>query len=422
MNVVARRTPRPLGGTIAALLLGAILLPGGPISSPVADAASILDTDIIATLDLPQGDIDFELDVGTLHFFDEERTPFALEIIDGCAVNGHLWVFGAGLSAEPTRLTIIDRKGGADRRLVLPPFVPGEPIGTVLDTEALDICSSTVSGGLPPVSGSVVYSSALARCPTYTEAIELHSEGATDAYRTMIRSGTDVNRVIRDRPITVVDEAADRDELHLLAEGRTPRLIEGVVFSGGQGMLPSRAALDRRLADIRYGRVRRAFEAAKNGLVPDGMIRDLGLRDVDCVHHVSFQLDSFGADAWLAQAGWIRDGGVPLVQPEPVEERFTVELVRADGEVERLPLVGPLAGTEAAGTYWEYQSGDAKVQILDGCGLSGSMWTAAAAETDEPLQLVVTDTLSGATATHLLWTDRSDISRLTDTAALPACA
>ena len=63
----------------------------------------------------------------------------------------------------------------------------------------------------------------------------------------------------------------------------------------------------------------------------------------------------------------------------------------------------------------------AKVQIIDGCDLSGSYWTVAAAVTDEPLELVITDPQAGTTVSQLLWTDRESVSRLADTASLPSC-
>lgn len=391
------------------------------IAAPLAATASSHDAELIATLELPQGDVDFDLELGTLHFFDEENAPFAIQIIDGCAINGHLWVLGAGLSAVAANLTVIDDRSGQSRRLVLPAYEPGQPIETVLDPEALAICRATQLGGLPTVSGTALYTSATARCPDFTESLELISEGRDDAYRTLIRSGNDSNRVIRDTPVVVVDDTDAWDELHLIAEGRTPRQLEGVVFSGDPGMLPKTSRLEKQLKGITKARVRRAFEAAKAGRVPQGIIDDLGLARVDCVHHVSLELDSLGADAYLAEAGWIKDGGAPLVPPQPVPERFTVDIVRADGQSTRLPLTGPLVGDDAEGLLWEYEAPGAKAVVIDACALSGSFWTVAATTTDEPVQLVVTDTETGTSAEYLLWTDREEVSRLADTAGLAAC-
>ncbi len=403
------------------LVIGASVALALSLAAPVATVASSHDAELMATLELPQGDVDFDLELGTLHFFDEENAPFAIQIVDGCAINGHLWAFGAGLSAVAANLTIIDDRSGESRRLVLPAYEPGNPIGTVIDTEALEICRTTQAGGLPAISGTATYTSATARCPDFSEGVELLSEGRDDAYRTFLRSGNDASRIIRDGPIVAVDETDAWDELHLMVEGRTPRLVEGAVFSGDQGMLPRSSALGKSLKGITKARVRRAFETAKSGRVPQGIIDDLGLKGVDCVYHVSLDLDSLAADAYLAEAGWIKDGGAPLELPQPVADRFIVDIVRADGETRRLPLTGPLVGSDAEGSTWEYEVPGVKVQIFDGCALSGSFWTIAAAVIEEPVQLVVTDSESGATAEHLLWTDRAEVSWLADTAGLAGC-
>ena len=61
------------------------------------------------------------------------------------------------------------------------------------------------------------------------------------------------------------------------------------------------------------------------------------------------------------------------------------------------------------------------MQIVDGCGLSGSYWTLAGAITDEPLQVTVTDRETGASASQLLWNDKVETSWLADTVGLAAC-
>ena len=71
-------------------------------------------------------------------------------------------------------------------------------------------------------------------------------------------------------------------------------------------MLPAAAALEKAAKRLDRSRVRRAFETAKNMRVPQGIIDDLGLRGVVQVHYVSLGLETLGADAYLAQAGWIR--------------------------------------------------------------------------------------------------------------------
>jgi len=167
--------------------------------------------------------------------------------------------------------------------------------------------------------------------------------------------------------------------------------------------------------------VRRAFEAAKSGQVPRPIIEDLGLDGVDQVYHVGLEFDTLGSNAYIAQAGWIKEGGAPLEPPPLVEARFAVELVRANGEATELPLLGPLVGSDAEGVLWQHGDDDALVQIMDACDLSGSFWTVAGALTDEPLELVITDTHNGTSVSQLLWTDRKDLSYTSDSSALASC-
>jgi hypothetical protein len=388
---------------------------------PPAGGLAATDAQLKATLELPQGDIDFPLQAGTLHFFDEEGAPFLVQVIDGCAVNGYYWVFGAGLGATAVPLTVYDERSGQSHRTVLPAYEPGGVIGTVLEPEALAICREGPTGGLPEAGGVAIYTAVSPPCSDRSESIVLLSEGQADGYRALIRDGTERDRIISDSPLAIVDDSRDWDELHLLAEGRTPRQVEGVRFSGPQGMLPSQASLEKALSGITKARVRRAFEAAKGWTVPKPLMDDLGLTNVDCIYHVSLEFDTPGADAYLAQAGWIEEGGAPLEPPGLVPTRFSVELVKADGASTSVPLTGPLQGGVGDGQFWEYESDAAKVEIVDGCDMSGSYWTVAAAVTAEPLELVITDAQTGTSVTQLLWTDRESVSRLADTASLPVC-
>jgi hypothetical protein len=410
----ARRPGRTRAIALVASLSVLAVLPGAP-------AAASTDADLRATLDLPVGEIDLELEPDILQSFDEEGSPFLIAVIDGCAINGHYWVFAAGLGPTSVPITIFDQQDpGRDHRTVLPAYVPGEAIGTVFDPEALAICRGGPTGGLPEVEGTATYSTVTPRCTDGSERLVLLSDGAPDAFRSVVRDDSETDVIMSRRPIAIRDQSPAVDELFLLTEGRTPGRVEGVRFFGDAGMLPRQASLERSLRGITNARIRRAFEAAKNKLLPDQLIEELGLRDVVCVFHVGLDFDSPGARAYLAQAGWIREGGGAIQPPQLVEDRFRVELVRADGQSTALPLTGPLQDSPGEGSYWEYASDSAKVRILDGCDLGGTLWTVAAAATEEPLELVVTDAETGNSATHLLWTDREPISRLSDTASL-AC-
>ena len=362
------------------------------------------------------------MELGTLHFFDDEGQPLAIEVIDGCAVNDHVWVFGAGLSGIPIAVTIADRQTNRSARLLLPAYEPGLPIGTQFEPEALPICDEeNQAGGLPPLDALATFTSADARGQDATGIITVLSDGRDNAYRRIYRDGDSYPIVSRGSPIVAVDSSDTSDQIMLFSESRTPRQLEGVVFSGAEGMLPASAKLDKAVKRLTNARVRRAYETAKNGRVPQGIIDDLGLKKVERVHHVSLDFDTFGADAYLAAARWIKEGGAPIVPPVPVEPRFTVELVTATGERSDVPLVGPLVGSAAEGQRWEYATDGALVEIIDNCALTGAFWTWAGVATDEPVELAITDTTDGTSVTHLVWTDRRDVSRMADTSALTSC-
>ena len=207
-----------------------------------------------------------------------------------------------------------------------------------------------------------------------------------------------------------------------MVEGRTPRRIEGVVFSGPKGMLPKRAKLDRGLDALTYGRVRRAFEAAKNERLPDLLIEDLGLKRVRCVHHISLEFATTSASVYLDTAGWIEDGGT-LPEPAPlVEPRFTVEVISADGSSVSLPLVGPDVGSSEDGKLWRYGDAQTIVQVVDNCEFSGSHWMFAASAGETPIQLMITAIVGGETASYALAGRTDGTMALADTSALRACS
>ena len=183
------RHPRAIAG-IAALVASLVVSALAP-----ASALAATDAQLKATLELPEGDIDFPLEAGTLHFFDEEGAPFLVQVIDGCAVNGRYWIFGAGLGAAAVPLTVFDERSGQSHRTVLPAYEPGGAIGTIFEPEALAICREGPTGGLSEAGGVATYTSVSPRCEDRTESIVLLAEGREDGYRALIRDGVDRDRV-----------------------------------------------------------------------------------------------------------------------------------------------------------------------------------------------------------------------------------
>ena len=410
-------------GTVTSRVLAAaaaLPLVTGLLASSAFAAAT--DPELVASAELPEGDIQYEMELGTLHFFDDEGQPFAIQAIDGCAINGYVWLFGAGLSGIPIPVAVSDLQTNRTARLVLPAFEPDVPVGTQFEPEALDICDEEIQvGGLPPLDATATFTAANDRGQDGTDTITLLSDGRDNAYQRLYIDGESFPVVSKGSPIAAIDEGSGDDQLMLFSESRTPRQLEGIVFGGRDGMLPGRAKLEKAVKDLTNARVRRAYETAKNGRVPQGIIGDLGLKGVEQVHHVSLDFETLGAEAYLAAARWIREGGAPIEPPSPVEQRFSVELVTVEGERTEVPLVGPLIGSDPEGTRWEHATDRALVEIIDTCALTGTFWTWAGVATDQPLEMVITDTTNGTSVSHLVWTDRRDVSRLADTGALASC-
>ena len=88
-----------------------------------------------------------------------------MQVIDGCAVNGHYWVFGAGLGAEAMPLTVFDERSGRSHRDGAAGLrARRAPSVTVLEPEALAICRDGPTGGLPEAGGVATYTSVQPRC------------------------------------------------------------------------------------------------------------------------------------------------------------------------------------------------------------------------------------------------------------------
>jgi hypothetical protein len=404
-------------GLVAACASTALLL----AAFPSAGVATGFGPDLRVTLESPQGDIEYPIELGVPLVVSQDQQRFAVQVIDGCGVNGYLWVLAAGLSPESVPVRVADERTADWQRFLLPAFEPGSPVAAVLDPEALRTCQDAQEGGLPPLTATATFTAVDRNGSDATAQMTLLSDGRDHAYARLYRDGESYPIISKGSPVVAVDSSPTMDQLLLLAEGRTPGTVEGVVFSGPQGMLPSAAKLRKNIKPIRYGQARRAFEAARNGGVPGGMISRLGLKHVGRVHHVSLDFSTLGARYDLAQAGWIDDQRGRIEAPALVEPRFAVELVNADGSSRPVALTGPLAESSAGQRLWQYSAPDVRVEIIDACDLSGTFWIAAGAVTDEPIELDVTDTSTGTEATVLLWTDRQEVSRAVDTAALTSC-
>ena len=71
---------------------------------------------------------------GTFWFFDPNSVEIDLKVINGCNVNGHFWVFAAGLTDQGVVLRVVDTVTGFSQ---VYGTSPGAPFPTVTDIEAL---------------------------------------------------------------------------------------------------------------------------------------------------------------------------------------------------------------------------------------------------------------------------------------------
>jgi tetratricopeptide (TPR) repeat protein len=76
-------------------------------------------------------------DTGTFWFFDAANLELVVKVLDACPVNGHRWVFAAGLTNVEVRLVVDDLATGARRVYDNP---QGTPFAPVQDTAAFTGC------------------------------------------------------------------------------------------------------------------------------------------------------------------------------------------------------------------------------------------------------------------------------------------
>src|SRR4029078_7627566 len=65
---------------------------------------------------------------GFFWFFNPENVEAVVKVLDGCAINGHFWVFAAGLTNVETTLTVTDLLTGARSTFNNPAGTAFQPI------------------------------------------------------------------------------------------------------------------------------------------------------------------------------------------------------------------------------------------------------------------------------------------------------
>ncbi len=82
-------------------------------------------------------------DTGLFWFFEPDNIEIVIKVLDGCAVNGHRWVFAGGLTDVAVKMTVVDVQTGATRDYV---NGLGRPFRPIKDTGFFS-CSATDDHG-----------------------------------------------------------------------------------------------------------------------------------------------------------------------------------------------------------------------------------------------------------------------------------
>ena len=76
-------------------------------------------------------------DSGMFYFFGRENWEVLIKVLDGCALNGHVWVYGASTTDLGYSIRVTDTVTGASRKYR---HEPGLPAPAVVDTSAFPAC------------------------------------------------------------------------------------------------------------------------------------------------------------------------------------------------------------------------------------------------------------------------------------------
>ena len=72
-------------------------------------------------------------DAGLFRFFDADNWEILVKVLDGCAVNGHYWVFGASTTDQGYVIRVRDTATGEVEEYR---NAPGQPAAAITDAKA----------------------------------------------------------------------------------------------------------------------------------------------------------------------------------------------------------------------------------------------------------------------------------------------
>ncbi|HEV3454994.1 MAG TPA: hypothetical protein VHG32_00470 [Thermoanaerobaculia bacterium] len=128
------QNPLRLLANVAGAGLAAMTLPGpcvpGPETLCLASASRFLVTTTWSTAGAAGAGKGVALtpDTGAFWFFSPSNLELVVKVLDGCAVNGHYWVFAGGLTDVGVVVTATDTRTGQSRSYTNPAGVPFPPL------------------------------------------------------------------------------------------------------------------------------------------------------------------------------------------------------------------------------------------------------------------------------------------------------
>lgn len=336
--------------------------------------------------------VDADLGSGqtALFYFDSPHSPEILvKVLDGCAVNGHRWVFVAAATDLPVRVVVQDRAG----RVWTTNLRDGHPARSVGDTQAFScgtFQTTTSARDTVPELERIAATSATLQGRFDWEVVATH-EGVAYAGR-------------------YVDLPGDNAGLFYFFDRHNPEVLFRVQ--------------DGRAIDGKWW----FFLAAVTDLELAVTIRDTVSGTVR-THYLQA-----GDLSGIVDRGTTPSGPDPEPDPNPVPEppvpessdedltlhgRFALSLVFRTGGTERFArIVDVNLPGESSGLFYFFSpdNAEALVKVLEGCGVNGHWWVYAAAATDLDYTLNVHDT---ATERRKAYEGDKASPALSDVAAFP---
>lgn len=362
----------------------------------------------------------------------DEPRGLALQVIDGCPVNDHFWVFAAGSSDVPVQLMVTDTLSGSSAEYSFPGPLPLGPVGPILDTDAFATCGPgpdtwLAPPELPALGGEGTFTPLVKRCARFTAPMSIEQSRPGRGYDRLVIRGDQVNPIASQDPVIAADGSRFYDERFVLLGSETRGVIEGLVLSDAQGQLPAPRRFVR-LAERQAAILASILESARRGQLARDIIQEkLGAGRRACLYHLGLELDGRGYDPGqgvdlLEQTGWV------LGPPDPsASDRFVVEVTPSlevapgDGPSVALLDLPPLPASGPFGPGLLFQGERASVEVLDACSFNDRYWIVAAVSTDVPFALTVSDTGSRVEKTYLVGPQPPLSEPIIDTDAFATC-